>query len=214
MKAIRGLPEGDQDEVLAYVLGRAFAGDAGEGAGLKASLAELPTFEQSLTGHARYTQLHLLRNSEAALILQRLAAGVAVQQIAEDVGRDDDLVRSVLRDVATRSHQSDRLGPILEGFAEGKTIARIGDDLGLTADEVAAQLQPTPSLTGAISATLLTRAASRERMSEPLRTLPVRFPDRQYDRLKAWCEANNFPMAVVVRGLVERFLDERAPLVG
>ena len=39
--------------------------------------------------------------------------------------------------------------------------------------------------------------------------MPVRFPEPQYERLKKWCEEHNFPMAVVVRGVVERFLDEQ-----
>ncbi len=39
--------------------------------------------------------------------------------------------------------------------------------------------------------------------------IPVRFPEQQYKRLKEWCEANGFPMAVVVRGVVERFLDQQ-----
>jgi hypothetical protein len=43
----------------------------------------------------------------------------------------------------------------------------------------------------------------------PLRSLPVRFPDQQYQRLKGWSEKHDFSMAVVVRGLVERFLDEQ-----
>jgi hypothetical protein len=42
-----------------------------------------------------------------------------------------------------------------------------------------------------------------------LRTVPVRFPAPLYRRLRAWCTANNFPMAVVIRGLVERFLDDQ-----
>lgn len=42
-----------------------------------------------------------------------------------------------------------------------------------------------------------------------LRTIPVRFPKPLYGRLRAWCAANNFPMAVVIRGLVERFLDDQ-----
>jgi predicted DNA-binding protein len=37
----------------------------------------------------------------------------------------------------------------------------------------------------------------------------VRFPEPQYQRLKGWCEEHSFPMAVVVRGVVERFLDEQ-----
>ena len=37
--------------------------------------------------------------------------------------------------------------------------------------------------------------------------VPVRFPAARYEQLKAWCEQHNFPMAAVIRGLVERFLD-------
>ena len=43
----------------------------------------------------------------------------------------------------------------------------------------------------------------------PMRTVPVRFPEQQYERLKRWCEGHEFPMAVVVRGLVEHFLDQQ-----
>src|SRR6266536_543026 len=32
-----------------------------------------------------------------------------------------------------------------------------------------------------------------------------------HERLKQWCQANNFTMAVVLRGLVARFLGEYAP---
>jgi hypothetical protein len=39
------------------------------------------------------------------------------------------------------------------------------------------------------------------------RTLPIRLPERDYDRLKAWSGEHDFPMAVIIRGLVERFLD-------
>jgi predicted DNA-binding protein len=40
---------------------------------------------------------------------------------------------------------------------------------------------------------------------------PVRLPERDHARLKQWCDNNGFPMAAVVRGLIERFLDERQP---
>lgn len=39
--------------------------------------------------------------------------------------------------------------------------------------------------------------------------VPVRFPKEQYERFKAWCDEHAFSMAVVVRGLVERFLEEQ-----
>lgn len=39
-------------------------------------------------------------------------------------------------------------------------------------------------------------------------TIPVRLSQAQHQRLKQWCAKHEFPMAVVVRGLIERFLDE------
>lgn len=44
----------------------------------------------------------------------------------------------------------------------------------------------------------------------PWQTVPTRLSVEQYDRLKQWCQANGFAMAVVLRGLIERFLDEQA----
>jgi hypothetical protein len=43
----------------------------------------------------------------------------------------------------------------------------------------------------------------------PWQTVPVRLPVEVHERLKQWCQSNNFTMAVVIRGLVSRFLDER-----
>jgi hypothetical protein len=45
----------------------------------------------------------------------------------------------------------------------------------------------------------------------PWQTVPVRLPVELHERLRQWCQANNFTMAVVLRGLVARFLDEYAP---
>lgn len=42
-----------------------------------------------------------------------------------------------------------------------------------------------------------------------VKVVPVRFPAKLYEELKGWCEAHNFPMAAVVRGLVERFLESQ-----
>jgi len=38
--------------------------------------------------------------------------------------------------------------------------------------------------------------------------VPVRLTESQHRRLKEWCAEHNFPMAVVIRGLLERFLDD------
>jgi hypothetical protein len=40
--------------------------------------------------------------------------------------------------------------------------------------------------------------------------LPVRLPADQLERLRSWCTDHGFSMAVVIRGLVDRFLDDQA----
>jgi hypothetical protein len=42
------------------------------------------------------------------------------------------------------------------------------------------------------------------------RMVPVRLPEEQYARFKSWCGDHGFSMAVVVRGLLERFLAQQA----
>jgi len=49
--------------------------------------------------------------------------------------------------------------------------------------------------------------ASQKRMGPERTMIPVRLSEDQHRRLKAWCAEHNFPMAVVVRGLIDRFLD-------
>jgi hypothetical protein len=46
-----------------------------------------------------------------------------------------------------------------------------------------------------------------------LKMLPVRLPVADYERLRAFSREHGFSMAVIIRTLVERFLDERAPQV-
>ncbi len=41
----------------------------------------------------------------------------------------------------------------------------------------------------------------------PQQMIPVRLSEDQHRRLKQWCAEHNFHMSVVVRGLIERFLD-------
>jgi hypothetical protein len=39
------------------------------------------------------------------------------------------------------------------------------------------------------------------------KVVPIRLSEDLYDRLRSWSQEQGFPMAVVIRGLVERFLD-------
>jgi hypothetical protein len=51
---------------------------------------------------------------------------------------------------------------------------------------------------------------SGHREAPSYRMVPVRLPEEQYARFKAWCGEHGFSMAVVVRGLLERFLAQQA----
>src|SRR3954447_3193611 len=43
-----------------------------------------------------------------------------------------------------------------------------------------------------------------------IKVLPVRLPEGEHERLRQFCQAGGFGMAVVIRALVERFLDQYA----
>jgi len=47
--------------------------------------------------------------------------------------------------------------------------------------------------------------------SGDMRMLPVRLPVESYERLQAWSREHGFSTSVIMRTLVERFLDERDP---
>jgi hypothetical protein len=44
-----------------------------------------------------------------------------------------------------------------------------------------------------------------------LKVLPVRLPAADYERLRSWSRSHGFSMAVIVRTLVERFLEGQEP---
>lgn len=152
----------------------------------------------------------------ARLIFYRLAEGAALQQLAPELQLDPDVVRGALLDTSRRMHGAEPLASALRLLAGGSTIEEVASELELSEQQIRTELEPSESLTAALSGALLGRAALPRGVAVqpqgPLRTMPVRFPEPQYQRLKKWSEAHNFPMAVVVRGLVERFLDEQERL--
>jgi hypothetical protein len=219
LKAIRSLPDREQDVVVAYLLDRSLAAEPittrreyTRAFNLRPSL--MPALHGAQIEVGQWTSW---RMRDAALILHRFAAGATVAELAGLLGFDAELLAMVLHDLAKRSYGSDRLGRIFQQLADGKSTAEIADQLGVTEHEIADELEPSEQLTSTVCAVLMARAAlpslppSAVGASGPLRTMPVRFPEQQYQRLKAWCEEHKFPMAVVVRGVVERFLDEQAP---
>lgn len=153
----------------------------------------------------------------AWLILRRLAEGASADQLAAELRIDPEILSASLDDVARRASTGEHVAAILRRVAEGGTIEQAAGELGMTDEEVRRELEPSETLSAAVCGALMGRAAlPRPSAGQlgigpqgPLRTMPVRFPEQQYQRLKDWSEQHDFPMAVVVRGVVERFLDEQ-----
>lgn len=215
MKAIRTLPEDEQDAVLAYLLERALSPVPTSAAPLDPAAFRGPGQLEPRLGGSRTVVApspgwHHLR---ATQILRRLGEGIGAAEIASEAGVDLDALRLALGDVARRSPESQRRARLFSALANGRSTAEAAHELGLTEEELAAELAPTKELIDTLSATLMARTlldAPPERPGRgPLRTMPVRFPEQQYERLKRWCEEHDFPMAVVVRGVVEHFLDQQ-----
>ncbi len=220
MKAIRTLPEDEQDAVLTYLLDRALVPSATPSVPLDPAAFRGPGQVEFRLGGSRPVVSaspgwHHLR---ATQILRRLGEEAGAADIALEAGVELDALRLALGDVARRSPESSRRARLFSLLAGGRTVAEAASELGLSDEEIAAELAPTKELIDALSATVMARTlldTPPERPGRgPLRTMPVRFPEQQYERLKHWCEVHEFPMAVVVRGVVEHFLDQqerRAP---
>jgi hypothetical protein len=76
----------------------------------------------------------------------------------------------------------------------------------------------TLSLGPPVTATLLTeptgpppRLGHTLPAGEESQLVTIRLPAERHNQLRAWCAEHGFTMASVVRGLVERFLEEQAP---
>jgi hypothetical protein len=212
LKAIRTLSDRDQDAVLAYLLEAAPRAERVVVPEASAALAyATPPGTAWPPPDSPWIRL------AASILVQRLATGASVAQLSAELGLGEELLSSALRDLAGRPHRSPRIGPIFEKLADGETIAQIAGELKLTEEQVAAELEPSEALAGAVHSAVTARAALPSGPPAylgapgqgPFHTMPVRFPEPQYERLKQWCEEHNFPMAVVVRGVVERFLDEQ-----
>ncbi len=224
-EAVGSLPEEDRQLVVGYLLERALLGPARSSAGSE---------EASRAGTLVPRPMG---EDWAARAARLLLSGRTVQDVAELYGAREDGISAAFRDVASRPDTPERLSSVLLLLADGRTGAEAAEELGLSPEEVDAEIErllPSPAarrLGGALQASsVLTQlevpvaglhasggamapasafgAATSGGRGEQ-RMFPVRLPDAQYRRLKEWCSAHGFAMAVVVRGLVERFLDEQ-----
>lgn len=88
----------------------------------------------------------------------------------------------------------------LLGLARGQTALSFSGTPAALAAEAPAGLQP-----------LLPRLASGLPAGEESQLVTIRLPAERHNQLRTWCSEHGFTMASVVRGLVERFLEEQAP---
>ena len=102
----------------------------------------------------------------------------------------------------SQDEQDEVLGTLLRSQLAGSEGA---------ADELGVQPLGTPSSSGFSKD--LSEQARRDviqAMDTRLKVLPVRLPEGDYERLRKFAQDQGFSMAVVVRTLVERFLNQHA----
>lgn len=113
---------------------------------------------------------------------------------------------------------SDRLRELLVKAVRELSQAEQDEILGalLTSPTVAAHPLsrrgvPAPVWPTGVGVELLAeRFAAMAGDTGDLKVLPVRLPVSDYERLRTWAREHQFSMAVIVRTLVERFLDGQA----
>ena len=163
------------------------------------------------------------------MIRRLLLAGQDIEQIARTCGVRVDAARAALHEIAADPDAGEPLASILRLIGDGRSRAEAARELGLSQKELSAALEPLGSSplqhkvahsfsTSATARPLVGTLAGSERTqmvgtgalgSGAQQVVPVRFPEAQHQRLRDWCTTHGFSMAVVVRGLVERFLDDQ-----
>jgi hypothetical protein len=112
---------------------------------------------------------------------------------------------------AVRSLPPEEQDALLEAMLEPRLAPwPIPGEPGLPASELLPGRVQTHGLLGHDPGVGLTLPPLGPETGGPWQSVPVRLSTDQHERLKQWCQANGFTMAVVLRGLVARFLDDQA----
>lgn len=216
-KAISALPDDDEAIVLGFLLARALVPGGSAPHASSPVRGEYTTV--SLSGEPwRGEQTARWPRTAALLLLYQAAAGVAAEQVAAEVGLEIEVIHAIFDDLSRRLRRTEPLGAVFGELAQGRRLSQAAENLGRNPEDLASSLAPSETLIRAVAAAMARAALPRAPTPYvgysprgPLRTMPVRLPEEHYQRLKDWSEEHNFPMAVVVRGLVERFLDDQQP---
>jgi hypothetical protein len=120
-----------------------------------------------------------------------------------------ELSRLMLK--AVRSLPPEEQDKLLEGLLETRLAPWPGPGgPGLSPADLLAGRAAAHRVRGPDAGLELTLPPLGPETGGPWQSVPVRLSTDQHDRLKQWCQANGFTMAVVLRGLVARFLDDQA----
>jgi hypothetical protein len=101
----------------------------------------------------------------------------------------------------------------LLGLARGSVAFSFGPPAGAETHAWMQELVPSrqPIASPERLRQLLPPLASALAAGEESQLVTIRLPAERHAQLRAWCSEHGFTMASVVRGLVERFLEEQAP---
>ena len=223
-RALDALREDPATAKLDLRLGRALLTKSQQGETLHALAAHVPI---SFGPPAGTVPPAIATPAPHDTIRQLLLAGRDVEQIARNCGIRVDAAHAALHELAEHPDANEPLASILRLIGDGRSHAEVSRELGLSDEELSAALDLLSSSplqrklarafgAAAVARPLVGTLAERPQMvgSGSLGTgaqqaVPVRFPEAQHQRLKDWCATHGFSMAVVVRGLVERFLDDQ-----
>jgi hypothetical protein len=104
---------------------------------------------------------------------------------------------------ALQALDTDERDELLRGLLLGQLSGGAATSPGVVGPRVAVDRERLATLLGA---ELHPSTAAGARM----KVLPVRLPEAEHERLRQFCQASGFSMAVVIRALVERFLEQYA----
>ena len=223
-RALEALREDPATAKLDLRLGRALLTKSQQGETLRALTAHVPIGFGPPAG----TLTPAMAPAPHDMVRRLLLAGQDVEQIAKSCGIRVDAARAALHQIAAHPDAKEPLASILRLIGDGHSRAEVATELDVSHEELSAALDPLSSspLQHKLTHAFSTAAVARPLVGAPAgsarklvgsgalgpgaqQVVPVRFPEAQHQRLKDWCATHGFPMAVVVRGLVERFLDDQ-----
>lgn len=237
MKALGALPQEERDAVVEYLLKGALERGPEPSQGVAegaqppdplraAGLASAAGVQQrrSLSGPVTPAIGPSVLEVEVARLL---AQGHPIADVARRFNLSELETKAHLRAFAGLGHLlSGRESEVMSLFAEGLSRAEVAGRMRISEEAVKEHVEAVVDREVRRASLLpLARSAARPielwpesvtgpSLSSRHQVLPVRLGEAQHRRLKEWCERHEFSMAVVIRGLVERFLDEqerRAP---